>query len=816
MTDSAIGRYREFWGRLTRGEMGQFSVVIESRLFGWAAVVVLALATTALSTMSFQHIPANLREGMIAPRDIKADRNYEMVDEEATQKFREDALARVLTVYDFDEMVLDGILRRLHDAFALARGRIGAPNGALDRSGKVTPAVGDEARREIENAFAEKLGVPPTPGMWKALWAERFSDQAEARLANLLHRAMGRPVVAERASLDAERERGILLRRIVVGAEGQPEQPSEERPVVDLGSLASTEEVRGQVARDGVSTAGFRDQGSATEIVALAQLLVEPNCAVNRAETERRREAEAAGVKNIILKANTGEMIVREGERYTPGQLKTLRAIQKEKGRAMSSLEFLGTFLLVMLFLIVPFSLVKRSFRRIRIARSDYILMALTGLAVLGLTRISLMIAPAVQGALLYDAAAGAVRYAVPIAGGAMLLRMFLGGEVTAVFAIVLSALAGFFVETDVGFAAVALLSSFAAIIAVADVDRRSLIIRAGLITGLVSAAAVAGVQLVAMASATESKPALDLVWCAFFAFLGGIGSAIVAMIGAPIVESVSSYTSDIKLLELANLNHPLLRELIVRAPGSYHHSHMAGILGEAAAEAIGAKALLVRVGAYYHDIGKIRKPLYFIENAKAGENKHERLSPHMSALIIAAHVKDGMEMAEKAGVPRAIIDMIPEHHGTRLISFFYDKAKGQERGELQKIDEKDFMYPGPKPQTREAAILMLADATEAAVRSIKEKSTTRIQQTVQRVITDIFTEKQLDECELTLKDLNEIARAFMRTLLGIYHSRIEYPKDAEHEREKPEISIVDESATSVDLSGMPTPSPDDVDPGRR
>ena len=795
MRESAVTSIRDLWGKLTRGEMGKFSAFVESRAFGWIAVLLLAFAAAFLSTMSFQQIPPNLREGVIASRNIKADRSYEIVDEESTQKFRDEARAAVLPVYDLDEMVLGGILERLSAAFAIAR----------ERSQAAVGAGPDEARREIELAFAEKLGVTPTPSMWKTLWAENMSERVEVVLGDLLKRVMERPVVAERASLDAEKDRGVVVR--FVGSKDASAH-TEESVVTDVASLASTEEARRLIRDDAIKDNGLKTPDAPAAVAALAKLLVEPNCAFNRNETERRRAEAADGVKNVIIKVNAGEMIIREGAQFDAGHLKTLRGIQREKMRAMSSMEFLGTFVLVLLFLVLPFSLVRRFFRRVSLTRSDLILMGLAGLSILAIMRLSLILAPAVREALFVTASAASLTYAIPVAGGAMLLRMFLGAEVTVVFAVVVSVLAGFFVEADAGFVAFCLISNFAAIAAIANVDRRALIIRAGLVTGVAGALAIVGIRLVAMTSATESVAATDILWSAFFAFMGGIGSAIFTMIAAPVVESVSSFTSDIKLLELANLNHPLLRELIVRAPGTYHHSHMAGILGESAAEAIGAKALLVRVGAYYHDIGKIRKPLYFIENAKSGENRHERLSPHMSALIIAAHVKDGIEMAEKAGVPKLIVDMIPQHHGTRLIGFFYEKARELEDKEVNKADPKDFSYPGPKPQTREAAILMLADATEAAVRAIKEKSTTRVQQTVQRVITDIFMEKQLDECELTLKDLNEIARAFMRTLLGIYHSRIEYPKDAENDRDKPEVSIVDESSTSVDLSGEPTPMP--------
>jgi len=256
-------------------------------------------------------------------------------------------------------------------------------------------------------------------------------------------------------------------------------------------------------------------------------------------------------------------------------------------------------------------------------------------------------------------------------------------------------------------------------------------------------------------------------------------------------------------LLELANLNHPLLRELVIRAPGTYHHSHLVGILAEAAAVAISTNPLLVRVAAYYHDIGKIRKPLYFTENMRDGDSRHDKLSPHMSALIVQSHVKDGLELAKEAKIPKVIYDMIPQHHGTKMISFFYDKAKKTADPELGKLEEKDFRYPGPKPQTREAGILMLADSTEAAARSLKEKTPMAIQEIVEGVVNKSFSEGQLNECDLTLKDLNEIAKEFSKILIGIYHQRIEYPKETLKTEKSEELAGNDtEEKENSDKSG--------------
>jgi putative nucleotidyltransferase with HDIG domain len=218
----------------------------------------------------------------------------------------------------------------------------------------------------------------------------------------------------------------------------------------------------------------------------------------------------------------------------------------------------------------------------------------------------------------------------------------------------------------------------------------------------------------------------------------------------------------------------------MVQAPGTYHHSVIISNMVEATAKAIQANPLLAKVSAYYHDIGKMKKPLYFIENQIGGENRHEKLAPSMSSLILISHVKDGLELAKKHKLGGEITDIIQQHHGTSLISFFFQKAKERmikKGAKSSVVEEKDFRYPGPKPQTKEAGLVMLADMVEAASRSLIDPTPARIQGTVQKIINKAFSDGQLDECELTLKDLHEIARSFNKTLSGIFHQRVEYPE---------------------------------------
>ncbi len=265
-----------------------------------------------------------------------------------------------------------------------------------------------------------------------------------------------------------------------------------------------------------------------------------------------------------------------------------------------------------------------------------------------------------------------------------------------------------------------------------------------------------------------------DVGFDIFLGILNGFFCPIIAIGLLPLLESLFKVTTDITLLELSDLNNPLLRELAVKAPGTYSSVLVVGTLAEAAAEKVGANSLLCRVGSYYHDIGKISNPEYFIENQMGGKNPHDRISPHMSALVIASHVKEGHELGVKHGLPEAVLDIIQQHHGTSLMQLIYHKA--QEEAKDKAVDELNFRYPGPKPQTREAAIVMLADLVEATSRSVQEHSPGRFKSLINTIIQKRFIDGELNECELTLKNLHLIEECFLPIIVGIHHSRIQYP----------------------------------------
>lgn len=280
----------------------------------------------------------------------------------------------------------------------------------------------------------------------------------------------------------------------------------------------------------------------------------------------------------------------------------------------------------------------------------------------------------------------------------------------------------------------------------------------------------------------------MDGLWYASSAGLAGVFMTILL----PFIERVFDIQTDISLLELSDANHPLLKQLVQQAPGTYNHSINVASISEAAAKSIGANGLLCRVGAYFHDIGKIRKPEYFIENQGGGENKHDDLEPTMSTIVIVAHVKDGAEMARQHKLPQRIIDLIEQHHGTTVVEYFYNRAIKQCEGDedAQAVEADDFRYPGPKPQTPEAAVMMLADSVESASRALREPAPARIESLVTAITKKKLNDGQLDECSITLQQLHTVEESMIKSLNAMYHGRVKYPEQ-QTEKQPPEKQMV-------------------------
>ena len=330
----------------------------------------------------------------------------------------------------------------------------------------------------------------------------------------------------------------------------------------------------------------------------------------------------------------------------------------------------------------------------------------------------------------------------------------------------------------NIGHFAVLMALCVVVIIPLRRVSSRSTPIKLGFILALVAFAAVWGVSLVGSDDFSEAwRDESVLKLASTFAFWSLVCCFFVAGC-LPFIETAFGIVTDISLLELTDVSHPLLQELARRAPGTYNHSINVASIGEAAADSVGANGLLLRVGAYFHDIGKGLKPGYFIENMTKGqENPHDNLAPAMSALIIIGHVKDGVEMAEQHNLPRKLIDFIEQHHGTTLVEYFFREAASRaDEDHRTDADESTFRYPGPKPQTRETGVMMVADAVESASRTLSEPTPKRIQSLVHEIILKRVLDGQFDECGLTMSELRVIEVSLVKSLLAVHHGRIKYP----------------------------------------
>jgi len=485
---------------------------------------------------------------------------------------------------------------------------------------------------------------------------------------------------------------------------------------------------------------------------------VQPNMILDLEATEDKQEdalRQVEPVKRTVLK---GENIIRKGDIVSQDDMRVLEALGLRKP-GINYINLLGVLLTLSVLVLLLGFYTKFYATQVWENINQLILVETLITLVVLLAKIISIFQPAYMV------------YLVPTAIVSILITVLVDTRI----AFVITAFTSFLIALVFGSlyiaAAAAFVGGIVGIISVSDVNQRSDLIRAGFNVSLILVVFITGLTLM-----NFSNNWIELIWSIVMGVLNGIFVAILANGLLPYLESIFNLTSSVKLLELSNPSHPLLKRLLVEAPGTYHHSIIVGNLAENAADKIGADSLLTRVGAYFHDIGKLKRPYFFSDNQFGGENPHDKISPNLSSLIIKSHVKDGLEMAEKHNLPRAVKDIIEQHQGTGLISFFYEEAvKESKHGN---INESDFRYDGPKPQSKEAALIMLADTVEAAVRSknFNKNNHNRIEIFVKELIKEKLNDGQLEESSLTLKELDLIADSFVQILTGIYHQRVEYP----------------------------------------
>ena len=480
----------------------------------------------------------------------------------------------------------------------------------------------------------------------------------------------------------------------------------------------------------------------------------------------------------VFFQVEKNEMIVREGEKIGYLELAKLNAFFKstEKTKFFRFTVFLGFFFTALFLSIALYLWRTRNWIKVS-ARSNVDLLVFGIIALLQILFIKagIFISLAVNRALPWIST-DACYFAIPFALGAMTVAILINRNVALIISVLTSLMIGFIFDDKIIFPLFSFMGSIAASYQIVRIRQRSVFFRIGLFLGIINMAAIVCLNLI------TGNLFNDLFLRLIMGFVGGVFTGILVAGITPIFESIFGFITDIKLLELANLNQPLFQRMIIEAPGTYHHSIIVSSLVETAAEAIGANSLLAKVSAYYHDIGKLMKPQYFIENQLTSENKHDKLSPKMSSLIIIAHVKDGCDLAYQAKLGQQIINIIREHHGTGIVSYFYDKAKKDQDESIRSLSESDFRYHGPKPQTKEAGLVMLGDVIEASSRTLSNPTPARIRSLVRERIQGIYTDGQLDECELTLSNLNTIAETFTKILTGIFHHRVDYPESAHKE----------------------------------
>ena len=816
-------RSRVFSMKIERPRWQRFD--LENPVLTWGLALLFLGALYLVLTAEFRPAGQALTEddvGTIADREIRADRDfvYSRVDHETTQRIREERAAAAPLVYRWHADGIETVRKRIAEAFGYMQAGITQEIAKYDTAARPLPP---KARVMVEALNAQEalsggagegalgLAVPkerateelkPVLSLDETLvtWSvenreefdrrlleyvddetyallvkQRFSFIAEEALLQLLGELMAQRIVQSMDEVEGQRE-------IIVHTFKGRELVGEERldklnTLVDIEALVDTLDDR---SRHYFPTWSPSDRQA---ISRLAKQFIQPNMQLDAEATEQVREEAINSVADLVIQRDfqRDEIIVDNGREITAEHVAIYQAmVGDQAGSTMSYIGRIGLLAFLLVTMLSFWLFMRGPWRTRRRWRRDLLFFCVSLLTMLVLVRTGEAVLATVAAA--WQVQLGTlIILLLPYAAGSLMMRLVQDRQSAVVFTLVLSLLIGVSTPDPSIIIPFCLISGVVGTVVLKHASTRMAILRAGALLGLVGAVSAVGLVIYQ----NESLETSDYLLAAALAFSGGLLAAIIVTVSMPIIESLFGYTTNIKLLELANLDHPALKDLLLEAPGTYHHSMMVGSLTEAAAKAVGANAILARVGAYYHDIGKMRNAQYYAEN-QLGENPHNKLKPNMSALILKSHVKDGIELAKKYMLPSDIIAFIATHHGTSRIEYFYHKAKELESPDIPEVREEDYRYPGPRPQSRETGICMIADVVEAAARSLPEKTSARLKLLVHKLINDKFADGQFDECALTLRDLNAIAEAMLRILNAVYHKRPEYPAQ-KRERERRE-----------------------------
>lgn len=692
------------------------------------------------------------QEGEIATSDIVAPADLTIVDKETTDKRKREAEESVLPVYSYDKNVFLNTEEKIRNFFGHGREWIQKP---------IT-------KKRIE-AFAktalDTYGVEIPTSTLRALARIKFSATIEENLINLIGKVSAHGIVlSKNLFIHGEQEKGLTLFF-------SPEREKNVR----VADILDIEESKQKLSEEIMNLDLTKTEKSV--LTSLSYIFISDNLHYNKIETEARREAARDGVETVFYTIKKGKVIVRKGDEVNKDILKQIQIINQNLQAKPSWLtNFSGTFLLFgLLFLTLWYYL--KSLLKYKDALRNFLMMGITLILSLFLYKISLLLAQTFSesSSLFLLKHLETYQFAFPFQFGVLVFAFLTGSTTALIFAVINSLLVGYLFKANFYLMIFCLIGGFASIYGIKyyGKQKRTTPFRAGLfVVAPINIFVIVTIHLIRERMGTLESFSSEIL----MGILGGIFSAALAFVFLPVFEHVFGFVTQTKLLELTNSDLPIFKKMAMEAPGSYHHSLIVASLAEKAAEEIKLDPLLVRAGSLYHDIGKIKRPEYFIENRAQNPDMHKDLKPSMSTLVITNHVKEGLEKAKKLKLPQKIRDIIEQHHGSSIVRYFYEKAKESYDPGMQKIGEESYRYPGPKPKSKEAALIMLADSVEAASRSLSSHT----RDNFKRVVTEIFNrymeDGQLDDSDFSLKDLRAIASSFLSSLEMIYQKRVEYP----------------------------------------
>ena len=723
-------------------------------------LLISAIFLTFLLYNGVEFIKNKYKAGEIATKTIIAKKSFRYVNVKATNAILKKKIDKSPDVYLYYPEIKATLSRKIMKAFALAR------------SYKDGHAQNKQNMDISENIFAAKLGIKLDKAVLNEFYYLNYNKNIEAYILKIVSSIYKRGVLS-RPTADNKK---IEIKNVITNRLKTINYPQ---------TFFTLKKEKGFTYYYTKKYLGFLPPYMQNDIYGLVYRMIKPDIVYSKYLTIKKIEDIKKENVPIYIHINEGMLLVSAGELITKSKALELNTYDAEFKLKNNIPSLIGLFFVITMLLslsyVFPYRYIKKFRNSIDFKNVVFIIAIL--LSSILVIKAGIIFSKALS---LYFPFINRndIYYLIPFAFGPMLIRIILNSEVSVVYIALFSILTSIIFKNSIFFMIYTFAGSFIASYEVFDFSSWSRVVKAGVITGFLNSFMVLAFALIGL-----NLINIQNIYSIILAFLSGVISSIMVIGLIPLFEKLFDFTTDFKLLELSSSNNPLLRQFSIVAPGTYQHSIMTAALAESAASSVGANPLLARVASLYHDVGKITKPNYFIENISNSENPHDKLAPTMSSLIISSHVKDGQELAKKYKLGDKIENIIGEHHGTSMIGAFYEKAFSENKdGHLSK---DAFRYSGKKPQTKEAGIIMLADSVEAISRTMTNISPSRLELMVRKTINRIYSDGQLDECELTLKDLHSIGDAFVKVLNSVFHQRIPYAGKPVEEYDKNETNEI-------------------------